>query len=604
MNESNRNYLILLVIIIIFVAQCIYLNFTQDDAFISYRYVQNFTSGNGLVFNHGERVEGYTNFLWIIILSIFSGLGLNIIVISKILGVASGCVVLFLLYRISSLFFPKQKWLFPLFPSLLLTASSAFAYWSISGLETAFFVAMVLLSVYLYLTYSRLWIVICAVGTLTRPEGALIFGILFLHKLLLEKTPLRKSLFDLAGFVLLLLPFVIFKLYYFGSILPSPFYAKTGLSWEYVKSGLGYFWLFLQHYGLWGILYLMPLFIYKSIDFGGKLLVWLVYLYSAYVIIIGGDVLKVHRFFLPILPLLCLLSVLGLQKLYVKFKSYQKGRIIILFVVLAIAAVFFLLPYEWINGSKIAEKALVEKMQFAAGYLKAYYKQGFSVAVTTIGSISYYLGTEITIIDMLGLTDKYISRHPEKIEGITVTWKERKYNAQYVISRNPDFILFSTGYKPSAPAEKALLLNSKFRQNYYVIPIFSDKQGFYPVFKRKGSYLKENELFKDTRFLELFCEGAQLYGRGQFKEAIGKLKQVVLVCPKDFALVYEALGGCYYGLNDYSAAEKYLKEGIQIDDCSVMSHFCLEAIYQDTGRLNEAAEEKRKILLYDPNFQW
>ena len=94
MNESTRNYLILLTIIIIFAAQCLYFNFTQDDAFISYRYVKNFTSGNGLVFNSGERVEGYTNFLWIIVLSIFSELGLNIIVISKILGQSKPSVIM------------------------------------------------------------------------------------------------------------------------------------------------------------------------------------------------------------------------------------------------------------------------------------------------------------------------------------------------------------------------------------------------------------------------------------------------------------------------------------------------------------------------------
>jgi len=35
-----------------------------DDAYISFRYVRNFVEGRGLVFNPGERVEGYTNFLW------------------------------------------------------------------------------------------------------------------------------------------------------------------------------------------------------------------------------------------------------------------------------------------------------------------------------------------------------------------------------------------------------------------------------------------------------------------------------------------------------------------------------------------------------------
>jgi hypothetical protein len=37
-----------------------------DDAYISYRYAENLVRGEGLVFNHGERVEGYSNFLYVL----------------------------------------------------------------------------------------------------------------------------------------------------------------------------------------------------------------------------------------------------------------------------------------------------------------------------------------------------------------------------------------------------------------------------------------------------------------------------------------------------------------------------------------------------------
>lgn len=42
-----------------------------DDAYISFQYARQFFSGNGLVFNVGERVEGYTNFLWIVLIAPF-----------------------------------------------------------------------------------------------------------------------------------------------------------------------------------------------------------------------------------------------------------------------------------------------------------------------------------------------------------------------------------------------------------------------------------------------------------------------------------------------------------------------------------------------------
>ena len=47
--------------------------FLTDDAFISFRYARNLLEGNGLVFNPGERVEGYSNFLWVLELAALWG---------------------------------------------------------------------------------------------------------------------------------------------------------------------------------------------------------------------------------------------------------------------------------------------------------------------------------------------------------------------------------------------------------------------------------------------------------------------------------------------------------------------------------------------------
>jgi hypothetical protein len=599
-----KSKFILLIIVTVFVIHSLSLDFTQDDAFISYRYVGNFVEGNGLVFNSGERVEGYTNFLWIIILSIFAQLGLNIITVSKILGVASGCATLVLLYLVSRLFFPRKEWLLPLFPPLLLTASSAFAYWAISGLETSLFAMTVLLSVYLYLTYSRVWVISCAASALVRPEGVLIFGILFLHQLVFKRARLKEVSKRLLGFLLLLLPFAVFKVFYYGDLLPNPFYAKTGFSLDYVKSGLGYFWLFLTHYGAWGLAYLVPIFFFKRFDEKVRLLMLLVYLFTLYVILIGGDVLKVHRFFLPVLPFLYLLFAISVRGLLSGLRGDGKAKIASAGLLLTLAALLFLLPYRWIGEVRAEEKNMVDRMQSVAEYLGRNYGGTFSLAVTTIGSVSYYAGTGVKVIDMLGLTDRYISRHPEEIEGIQATWKEKRYNTGYVLSLDPDFIFFPTGYKPSAPAERALLLNSKFRDNYYVIPVLFGKAGFIPVFKRKGVYTRENQVFPDPRFVDLLYQAVHSHMRGRDGEAIGKLKQVIEEGPDDFSLAYELLGRSYFLFRDYPTAERYLKKAIEIDDRTVMSHVYLKAIYESDGRLEEAEAEEKKVLLYDPHFRW
>ena len=59
-----------------------------DDAFISYRYAENFVHGLGPVFNPGERVEGYSNFLWTLWSAFGLSLGADPERWSKIAGIA------------------------------------------------------------------------------------------------------------------------------------------------------------------------------------------------------------------------------------------------------------------------------------------------------------------------------------------------------------------------------------------------------------------------------------------------------------------------------------------------------------------------------------
>ena len=55
----------------IFVVQAaLWWQWTIDDSFISYRYAANLAAGHGLVFNHGEWVEGYSNPMWVLILAV------------------------------------------------------------------------------------------------------------------------------------------------------------------------------------------------------------------------------------------------------------------------------------------------------------------------------------------------------------------------------------------------------------------------------------------------------------------------------------------------------------------------------------------------------
>src|SRR2546423_1273937 len=77
------------------------LRWISDDAFITMRYVKNFVKGNGLVYNMGERVEGYTHFLWLMILAAARTIGFDPVDASIWLGIGSYAGILVLLLVMS-----------------------------------------------------------------------------------------------------------------------------------------------------------------------------------------------------------------------------------------------------------------------------------------------------------------------------------------------------------------------------------------------------------------------------------------------------------------------------------------------------------------------
>ena len=70
---------------------------TLDDAYISFRYAESFARGDGLVYNPGERVEGYTTFLWVFLLGVGNALGAETRTLAKVLGVLFATATLGLL---------------------------------------------------------------------------------------------------------------------------------------------------------------------------------------------------------------------------------------------------------------------------------------------------------------------------------------------------------------------------------------------------------------------------------------------------------------------------------------------------------------------------
>ena len=105
--------------------------FYHDDAYIILRYAKNFLLGRGLVWNTGERVEGYSSFFWLLLISLPGYFNIDLVLASKVLGVffAFVTLVLFLIFDGSR----------GIIGALLLATNSCFALWAVGGLETVAF---------------------------------------------------------------------------------------------------------------------------------------------------------------------------------------------------------------------------------------------------------------------------------------------------------------------------------------------------------------------------------------------------------------------------------------------------------------------------------
>ena len=165
--------------------------FIQDDTFINFRYIDNFLNGNGLVYNSAEYVEGFTSLSWLIILIIVKVLGFDLIIASQYLSIFFGAVVLFLIYLFSNRF--KNSIYIFIANALLMISSLGFIYWTVSGMETSFFVLLVLLMVFTYISKENLFnnnyfFVVSFLAVITRQEAAALFFIILLYDYIINKS--------------------------------------------------------------------------------------------------------------------------------------------------------------------------------------------------------------------------------------------------------------------------------------------------------------------------------------------------------------------------------------------------------------------------------
>ena len=206
-----------------------------EDQLIVLRYARNLAEGDGLVYNAGERVMGFTTPLFTVLSSAFVVLGgdqaaawQNGFGLLCMLGTAG--LAARLLVRVGA--GPAA----PLAVALV-TFNPAVAYnYLYVGMEIHLFALLFLLALDLHLSErATAAAVVSALLFLTRPEGALLAAMLIAHGWLRHrKPPVRQSLAALA----VALPWLLFAFAYYGDVLPKTLGAKQGESvvspWRYL----------------------------------------------------------------------------------------------------------------------------------------------------------------------------------------------------------------------------------------------------------------------------------------------------------------------------------------------------------------------------------
>ena len=421
-------------------------DYVHDDTFISLRYARNLLRGQGLTFNPGEHVEGYTNFLWTILLAALQGLHVDAVRASACLSALASLVLVALAYRFGVRYaaLPHRAW--ALAAPLFLAAQPFLRAESLGGLETTLFVLLVFVGFERHVAEERGECRTGASGaafgiaTLVRPEGALLFGALLAARGV-ERRNMRSVASDLVVFALLVAPHLAFRRAYYGEWLPNTYYAKVGWSLAQAQRGLRYAWrygndilplpaLALCAYGAWG---------------GGwrRKALWLAAVHVAYVVAVGGDYMPTGRFLILPLPFVALLLQSALSNVRSALGTHTRFAAAFPVAVALLAAAWTFtagsLRLEGRRWPAVDELNLVSR-RFLGKWLRTTLPRDSEVAIGTIGAVGYY--SDLPLLDTFGITEPEIGRKP--VVGMGSAWAgHEKGDADVVLRHAPRVIVFN-----------------------------------------------------------------------------------------------------------------------------------------------------------------
>jgi len=446
----TRPWMLICIPLVLFLALAIVCyNCTVDDAFISFRCARNLAQGNGPVFNVGERVEAFSNPLWVLILALAALARIDIVTAAKVIGLACGAITLVVLVRLcrrTFAFSPAAT----LVAAVYLSTNITLVYYAISGLETAFYMMSLVLMIYLLTERKNVPAgVACAALALTRPEGIL-YVVPLAVGCLLNGCGWRRLL------MILLIPvgayglLTLSRLLYFGTLLPNSYAAKIGTLPSSIEPTVSRAMAFQQY--TWNVATvqkpLLSIVIIGAVVCAGRTIAPMIVSVAVAALFVWysrGDWMSFWRFYAPVVPFLTAFWVGALEFIRVGLgRSYRARALsVIILLPLLVNAARTIKDVEALERGDVFNPAMHSRAHVRIGaYLASLGSPGDVVVANEIGAIGYYSGC--TTIDMLGLTDRTVPSLLRR--GALDAY------ADYILGRRPTFILLNNKQTPGDQA--------------------------------------------------------------------------------------------------------------------------------------------------------
>jgi hypothetical protein len=440
--------------------------FFHDDAYISLRYVHNWLDTGQLVWNPGERVEGYTNFLHLILIAPLAASGLSLPGAARLVNLLAFAALAIGFWRFVNAESGRLGTGTRSTGALAvagLVASYPLLAWVLGGLEAPLVAALVFAGHAATLRGLREGALRHAVtagavfglATLARPDAVLFAGVATLSLALgapgARDARLRRAAALGLAWAAFVAPHLLWRHLYYGDWLPNTFYAKaTGLLGSRLDWGTRYLLIFLLTPPFWPAIAGVAGSAALRGPAAGEARVLLAScsLQTVYLVFAGGDHMPGWRLFVPLVPLLALLVFYAGPQLQRRPRRAPWAALLFL----ALLALQPLYP----GGLKLDPAAAIGNL--VGEHIRDHWRPGVTIALNTAGSTPF-ANPDKRFIDMLGLNDRVIARRPVDAPriGYQLFPGHAKGDGAYVLSREPDYIIF--GPAEGAPAGRPWFLS-------------------------------------------------------------------------------------------------------------------------------------------------